>query len=107
MLPHYDGEANSEEAPRKVTLPRIASIQHRFSPGLATGLICFVLSLLFYYGTVLRLDLRRTDFLDLGPYPDAVEYFAQANSILKKGEPKIEIAYDKLPSRYPPGYSLL
>ena len=51
--------------------------------------------------------IEAADLLDLGPYPDAVEYFAQANSILKQGAPKIQIGYDKLPSRYPPGYSLL
>ena len=53
------------------------------------------------------MQLKRTDLLDLGPYPDAVEYFAQANSILKEGAPTIQIGYDKLPSRYPPGYPLL
>ena len=74
---------------------------------LATGVLCFVLSLFFYYGTVLRVQLKRTDLLDLGPYPDAVEYFAQANSILKEGAPAIQIGYDRLPSRYPPGYPLL
>ncbi len=77
------------------------------SLGVATGVLCFVLSLFFYYGTVLRVPLKRTDLLDLGPYPDAVEYFAQANSILKEGAPAIQIGYDKLPSRYPPGYPLL
>ena len=71
------------------------------------GVLCFVLSLLFYYGTVLRVQLKQTDLLDLGPYPDAVEYFAQANAILKEGAPTIQIGYDKLPSRYPPGYPLL
>jgi hypothetical protein len=76
-------------------------------PGIAIGALCFVLSLLLYYGTVLRVQLKRTDLLDLGPYPDAVEYFAQANSILKEGSPTIQIGYDKLPSRYPPGYPLL
>src|SRR5215470_2862514 len=79
----------------------------RFSLHLATGILCFVLALLFYYATVLRIDFKRTYFLDLGPYPDAVEYFAQANSILKDGTPTIQIAYDKLPSRYPPGYPVL
>jgi len=82
------------------------------SPGsrslrLATGVLCFVLSLFFYYGTVLRVQFKRTHLLDLGPYPDAVEYFAQANSILKQGEPMIQIGYDKLSSRYPPGYPIL
>jgi hypothetical protein len=77
------------------------------SPGVAIGVLCFVLSLLLYYGTVLRVQLQRTDLLDLGPYPDAVEYFAQAKSILKEGSPAIQIGYDKLPSRYPPGYSVL
>jgi hypothetical protein len=45
--------------------------------------------------------------LSLGPYTDAVEYFAQAKSILKDGSPTIQIGYDKLPSRYPPGYPSL
>jgi len=45
--------------------------------------------------------------LDLGPYTDAVEYFAQANSILKEGAPTIQIGNDKLSSRYPPGYPIL
>src|SRR5436190_20946490 len=75
--------------------------------GIAIGVICFVLSLFFYYGTVLRVHLKRTDLLDLGPYPDGVEYFALATSILKEGAPTIQIGYDKLPSRYPPGYPLL
>jgi hypothetical protein len=80
---------------------------HRFSLQVATGIFCFVLALLFYYGAVLRIEFKRTYFLDLGPYPDGVEYFAQANSILKEGAPTIQIGYDKLPSRYPPGYPLL
>jgi hypothetical protein len=36
-----------------------------------------------------------------------VEYFAQAKSILKEGAPTIQIGYDRLPSRYPPGYAIL
>jgi hypothetical protein len=52
-------------------------------------------------------QFKRTHLLDLGPYTDAVEYFAQANSILKEGAPTIQIGYDKLPSRYPPGYPIL
>jgi hypothetical protein len=36
-----------------------------------------------------------------------VEYFAQAKSILKEGAPTIQIGYDKLPSRYPPGYPIM
>ena len=36
-----------------------------------------------------------------------MEYFAQANSILKEGAPTIQIGYDKLPSRFPPGYPIL
>lgn len=74
---------------------------------MVTGVLCFILSLFFYYGTVLRVHFERTSLLDLGPYTDAVEYFAQANSILKEGAPTIQIGYDKLPSRYPPGYPIL
>src|SRR4029453_1607790 len=79
----------------------------RFSLLVATGIFCFFLSLLFYYGAVLRIDFKRTNFLDLGPYPDGVEYFAQADSIMKERAPTIQIGYDKLPSRYPPGYPIL
>jgi hypothetical protein len=61
----------------------------------------------FYYGAVLRIEFKRTDFLDLGPYTDAVEYFVQGKSILKEGSPTVQIGYHKLPSRYPPGYSIL
>ena len=71
------------------------------------GLSLFFCALTFYYFTVLRIDFHKTSFLDLGPYPDAVEYFAQAESILNEGAPKIQIGYDKLPSRYPPGYPVL
>jgi hypothetical protein len=79
----------------------------RLSLQVATSIFCFVLALLFYYGAVLRIEFKRTYFLDLGPYPDGVEYFAQANSILKDGAPTIQIGYAKLPSRYPPGYPIL
>jgi hypothetical protein len=80
---------------------------HRISLQAAMGICCFVLALLFYYGAVLRIELKRTSFLDLGPYTDGVEYFAQASSILREGAPTIQIGYDKLPSRYPPGYPIL
>jgi hypothetical protein len=97
------GDYNSTET----ISPSLPMGTRRFSLHIATGILCFVLALLFYYGAVLRIDFKRTYFLDLGPYPDAVEYFAQANSILKDGAPTIQISYDKLPSRYPPGYALL
>src|ERR1700680_2940994 len=85
----------------------LATGPRRFPLQVATGIFCFVLSLLFYYWAVLRIDFKRTDFLDLAPCPDGVEYFAQANSILKEGAPTIQIGYDKLPPCYPPGYPLL
>ena len=93
--------------PTETISPSLAPGHRRFSLRVATGTLCFVLSLLFYYGTVLRIQFKHTDLLDLGPYPDAVEYFAQANSILKEGAPTIQIGYDRLPSRYPPGYPVL
>jgi len=74
---------------------------------LLTGVFLHCCALAFYYFSVLHIDYHKTDLLDLGPYPDAVEYFAQANAILKKGAPAIQIGYEKLPSRYPPGYPLL
>src|SRR6266704_318192 len=87
--------------------PSLAPNPRRRPLAMVTGVLCFILSLFFYYGTVLRVHFERTDLLDLGPYPDAVEYFAQANSILKEGAPAIQIGYERLPSRYPPGYPLL
>jgi len=93
--------------PAETGRPAPAPLNRRLSFGMAIGILCFVLALLFYYGAVLRIDFKRTDFLDLNPYPDAVEYFAQAKSILKEGAPTIQIGYDKLSSRYPPGYPVL
>src|SRR6266550_5062913 len=93
--------------PAGTSRPAPAPLNRQLSFGMAIGILCLVLALLFYYGTVLRIEFKRTDFLDLNPYPDAVEYFAQANSILKEGSPTIQIGYDKLPSRYPPGYPIL
>src|SRR5437867_6288309 len=93
--------------PTETISSSFAARHSQFSLRAATGIFCFVVSLLFYYGTVLRVDFKRTDLIDLGPYPDAVEYFAQANSILEKGAPTIQIGYDRLPSRYPPGYPVL
>ena len=93
--------------PIETISPCLPTGPRRFSLQVATGIFCFVLALLFYYGAVLRIEFNQTDFLDLNPYPDAVEYFAQAKSILKEGAPTIQIGYDKLPSRYPPGYPIL
>jgi hypothetical protein len=93
--------------PAETISPSLPTSPRRSSLHAATGIFCFVIALLFYYGAVLRIDFKRTYFFDLGPYPDAVEYFAQANSILKEGAAKIQIGYDKLPSRYPPGYPVL
>ena len=93
--------------PTETISPCLPTGRRRFSLQVTTGTVCFVLALLFYYGAVLRIEFNRTDFLDLNPYPDAVEYFAQANSILKEGSPTIQIGYGKLPSRYPPGYPIL
>jgi hypothetical protein len=108
MLHHHDSESKSEETdPRGVIVPPFASIRRRFSPGLVTGVLCLALSLFFYYGTVLRVQFKRTDLLDLGPFTDGVEYFAEANSILKEGAPTIQIGYDRLPSRFPPGFPIL
>jgi hypothetical protein len=93
--------------PTETISPSLPASPRRFSLPVATGIFCFIVALLFYYGAVLRIDFERTHFLDLGPYPDAVEYFAQANSMLKEDAPTIQIGYDKLPSRYPPGYPVL
>jgi hypothetical protein len=96
-----------EDRATETISPSLATGSRRFPLHVATGIFCFVLALLFYWGAVLRIDFKRTEFLDLNPYPDAVEYIAQADSMLKDGVAAIQIGYDKLPSRYPPGYPLL
>jgi hypothetical protein len=63
--------------------------------------------LTFYDFAVLRIDYIRTPLLDLAPDPDATEYFAQAKALSKGRSPSIQIGYEKLPSRYPPGYPAL
>jgi hypothetical protein len=71
------------------------------------GVSLLLCALTFYYFAVIRIDFHKTTLLDLGPYPDAVEYFAQAKAMVKEGWPSIQIGYDKLPSRYPLGYPVL
>lgn len=71
------------------------------------GALLLVCALTFYYFAVLRIDYRKTNLLDLGPYPDATEYFAQAKALRRDAWPYIQIGYEKLPSRYPFGYPML
>lgn len=71
------------------------------------GVLLLLCALTFYYFAVLRIDYSKTVLLDLGPHPDATEYFAQAKALGRDGWPSIQIGYEKLPSRYPPGYSVL
>ncbi|MFZ0916029.1 MAG: hypothetical protein WAN04_03975 [Candidatus Udaeobacter sp.] len=84
-----------------ITLRRFATAQF------VIGLLLFLCALTFYYFSVLRIDYRKTTLLDLGPHPDATEYFAQAKALQRDGWPSIQIGYEKLPSRYPFGYPAL
>src|ERR1700756_4091993 len=71
------------------------------------GTLLFLCSLIFYYFAVLRVEYAKTTLLDLGPHPDATEYFAQAKALRRDAWPYIQIGYEKLPSRYPFGYPVL
>src|SRR6266849_1708951 len=71
------------------------------------GTLFLVCALTFYYFSVLRIDYSKTNLLDLGPYTDAVEYFAQAKGLLTEGRPQLQIGYDKLPPKVPFGYPAL
>src|SRR6266540_5319828 len=82
------------------TMQPTKSVNAQFLAGVSL-LLC---ALTFYYFAVLRIDYSKTTLLDLGPYPDATEYFAQAKALRRDGWPSIQIGYDKLPSRYPFGY---
>lgn len=79
--------------------------QPKFSAGL--GIFLLLCALGFYWGAVLRFPIEQTKWLDLRPYPDATEYFAQASSIDRFGFPSIQIGKERLPSRFPPGYPFL
>ena len=85
----------------KTTLRRFATAQFLI------GALLLLCALTFYYFAVLRIDYRETTLLDLGPHPDATEYFAQAKALQRDGWPSIQIGYEKLPSRYPFGYPAL
>src|SRR5947207_15019136 len=83
-------------------------IKSNFAPvAFVAGTSLFLCALIFYYFGVLRVDYTKTSLLDLGPHPDATEYFAQAKALAMDGWPSIQIGYEKLPSRYPPGYPVL
>src|SRR5437870_9697096 len=71
------------------------------------GALLLLCALTFYYFAGLRIDYSKTMLLDLGPYPNATEYFAQANALRREGCPSIQIGYEKLPSRFPFGYPVL
>src|SRR5438046_10467605 len=83
-------------------------IKSNFAPvPFVAGTSLFLCALIFYYFAVLRIDYSKTTLLDLGPHPDATEYFAQAKALYRDGWPSIQIGYEKLPSRYPFGYPAL
>jgi hypothetical protein len=71
------------------------------------GFALLLSALTFYYFSVLRIDYSKTSLLDLGPYTDAVEYFAQAKGLLTEGRAQLQIGYDKLPPKVPFGYPVL
>ena len=71
------------------------------------GALLLLCALTFYYFAVLRIDYSKTMLLDLGPRPDATEYFAQAKALYRDRRPSIQIGYEKLPSRGFFGYPAL
>src|SRR5215831_17582819 len=90
------------------TIPTQATWLTKFANAqFLVGTLLLLCALTFYYFAVLKIDYSKTKLLDLGPHPDATEYFAQAKAIRRDWWPSIQIGYEKLPSRYPPGYSVL
>ena len=87
--------------PKPIMLSRFATAQFLI------GVLLLLCALTFYYFAVLRIDYSKTTLLDLAPHPDATEYFAQAKALYRDRWPSIQIAYEKLPSRYPIGYPVL
>src|SRR5437588_2272593 len=91
----------------RTTAVKPASLTELTSGQFLVGVLLLLGSLTFYYFAVLRIDYKKTTLLDLGPYPDATEYFAQAQALSRDGWPSIQIGYERLPSRYPCGYPVL
>ena len=91
----------------RTTAVKPASLTELASGQFLAGVLLLLGSLTFYYFAVLRIDYKKTTLLDLGPYPDATEYFAQAQALSRDGWPSIQIGYERLPSRYPCGYPVL
>ncbi len=83
--------------------------RRQFNPSapLIGGAVLFLCALVFYYFSVLRIDYGNSSLLNLDPYPDATEYFGQANALADGQLPTIQIGYEKLPSAFPPGYPAL
>ena len=82
--------------------------QRRFATApFLVGTLLLLCALSFYYFAVLRIDYKKTALLDLHPYTDAVEYFAQAKGLLTQGRPQLQIGYDQLPSKVSFGYPAL
>lgn len=70
------------------------------------GALLFICALVFYYFSVLRIDYRDTNLLDLGT-SDPTHYFAQAKALARYELPSIQIGNDKMPSLWPAGYPAL
>jgi hypothetical protein len=70
------------------------------------GTLLFICALGFYYFSVLTIDYRDTNLLDLGQ-SDGTHYFAQAKALLRSELPSAQIGYDKMPSLWPAGYPML
>lgn len=75
----------------------------RRGTGIALGLV----ALGFYFGAVLRVDYLQSKLLDLHPNPDAAEYYGMARAMAAGEPPHVQIGFERLPARYPPGYSVL
>jgi hypothetical protein len=71
------------------------------------GIIFLMLALLFSYLTVYSIDIKSTWLANLGPEPDAIEYFAAAHSLYNDLNFSIKIGNDQLPSRFPIGFPIL
>lgn len=89
------------------TSPAALRPQRRRWKSWAVGAILLLSAVTFYYFAVLGIDLGKTQVFNLFPAPDAIEYFAQANSIAEGRGLHIQIGHELLPSRYPSGFPVL
>ena len=80
---------------------------HRDRARRALAALLLLVSGTYFYLSVWRAPVAITHGRGAAPWTDGAEYLGGAASLAREGRYHIHLAGEELPSRYPPGYSLL